>query len=283
MANGSGLVHFTPIPEECATWITSNYVALCGPTVQTVTTGSRIPFGGHTYVELINNYQDTFNGTADVNVLIAYFRNDTISQKVYFYQGLVDSPYLTLDFSVPADGYVTNLTRVNVGGNQRTFWNENCYGSPVPVGYIEGVGPATGMATVPSCTVFDGAPVNEDITLCTTLMCFSVCGQTEYVYDSVAGCDGLLAITPQPAENISFKLFPNPTNEGINLVISEPLASSATFQIFNQLGQLVLVEPLSTGQAAAQFSVSNLVNDIYFWRLIARQQVLNTGKLAVVK
>ncbi len=139
IADSSKLIHFIPIPEECATWTSSlgfNYI--CSSPVK-ITTGSRIPYEGHTYVEMRYSALNPGNSfTSDS--LIGYFRNDTVNAKVYLYSDTGALPFLTYDFSVPAGGFVLYLSQVIVGGQQRTFWDEDCFGGGrFPVAILRGL------------------------------------------------------------------------------------------------------------------------------------------------
>jgi hypothetical protein len=262
VANNSNLIHYTPIPEECASWI---YNSSCQFSPIRITTGNGIAFEGHTYVEMLysaNNYDE--NPTVDS--LLGYFRNDTLNRRVYLYNALDNTPYLTYDFSVPAGGNVWNLSQVRVGGQLRTYWNEDC-SAPIPTGYIEGVGGAAGMGVAYPCAheetnQFFTFPVYD----CGQLTCFSVCGQTLYP-DSGADCSFPLAVNEiNPYEIVNIQ--PNPADK--YLYVEMGAQRDYEFGLFNAIGQEV--DKKRTRQVDI-FDTEKLSNGVYLIEVIDKNSL----------
>jgi hypothetical protein len=53
--------------------------------------------------------------------------------------------------------------------------------------------------------------------------------------------------------------------------------------MLDQLGVAVMSAQLANGQTSAQYSVSNLSNAIYYWRLKDSQRTIKVDKIAVMK
>ena len=78
-------------------------------------------------------------------------------------------------------------------------------------------------------------------------------------------------------------LYPNPTNQLINLSFYAQTNGQVIFEMMDQLGEVVMSEQLNSGQTFAQYSVGNLGNAIYYWRLKDRSRTIKVGKIAVMK
>ena len=79
------------------------------------------------------------------------------------------------------------------------------------------------------------------------------------------------------------KLYPNPTQQLVNLVFSAKTSGVVSFDLFDALGATVMHANLADGENFAQYSISNLANGIYHWRLKDSDRVIKSGKLAIMK
>jgi len=77
------------------------------------------------------------------------------------------------------------------------------------------------------------------------------------------------------AENAGFKIFPNPSNEKINIVLPDSFDSSNAFlQIFNLQGKRIILENLF--HKAHELDISELANGIYILNIYNGQFNFNT-------
>lgn len=259
VADSSALVHFTPVPEECASWIGEG-----GGLIQVVRTGVSLAQNGHKYVELL--LSDA--GTTDS--LIGYFRNDTTNQKVYYYDSYMYPTY-TCDFSKPAGGFVLNIRQVNVGGQLRSFWYEDCvFDAPIGGGYIEGIGPANGFVnsqfTYDYCTYL----------VCGNLTCFSVCGQTLYPYDSTGNC-ALAAISNIEPSSPNIKLYPTPNSGQFNVEVTDQNLQNLHLVVTDITGREIKRCPLNN--QLNNINIESCASGLYIWQVWDGERLVQSGKL----
>ena len=79
------------------------------------------------------------------------------------------------------------------------------------------------------------------------------------------------------------KLYPNPAKQLFNLAYFVKANGMINFEIFDQLGELIIESRLTGGANFAQYSTTNLSNGIYYWRLRDTDRTIKTGKLAIMK
>lgn len=283
IADSSQSVNYIPIPEQCASWVsnsclTTSICNVCYPAPQKVTTGNRIAFMGHTYVELLFTAEEG-NSVFTTDSLIGYFRNDTLNQKAYVYNswmGVQDAlPILIYDFSVPAGGPVISLSQVEVGGQLRTVWNEvnlNTYLGATP-SYIEGVGGVGGIFPF-TCqiTYVEGYP--EYVT--STLTCFSVCGQTLYPYDSTANC-GLAAINNVAPITPQIKVYPTINNGLFNVEVLNQSLQDAQLLITDVTGRQI--KRCAFNSQLNNISIQQYTSGMYIWQVLSHDKLVQAGKL----
>jgi hypothetical protein len=267
IADQDSLISYTPIPEECAQWIT-DYPEM-------IKTGNRIACNGHTYVEMLYSYENYSDSSFVIDSLIGYFRNDTLNRKVYFYDSLDTIPVQTYDFSIAADGYTTQLKRVLVGGQLRTYWYRPCeLGTPIPGGYIEGLGGATGLYQVRSFLLFYA---NDEFIVCSNLVCFSVCGQVLYSDSTHSDCNFPAAIQTIQANNQFIKLYPTISSGQFNVEINDLSVHGLEFSIMDLAGQEV--KRFTLDKSLTSFDISNCAGGMYIWQALSNNKLLQTGKL----
>ena len=92
-----------------------------------------------------------------------------------------------------------------------------------------------------------------------------------------SGCDTLNVATEQAIEHRQIKVFPNPTNDILNIEISENIKGK--YYLYNTVGQVIQETNISTPQI--QISTHNFANGIYFLsvvdangRLVGRKRVV---------
>lgn len=84
-------------------------------------------------------------------------------------------------------------------------------------------------------------------------------------------------------ENSSLMVYPNPaTNQ---LILNYQLASTdfAVFDIYNLIGEKVMMQKLNPNENEKEFSVVQLNSGVYFYKYSINEQIIKTDKLVIVK
>lgn len=80
--------------------------------------------------------------------------------------------------------------------------------------------------------------------------------------------------------------YPNPFNPSTNISFALPKAADVKLEVFNSVGRLVAIlvhEHKQAGRYVLQFNASSLASGLYFYRLIADNQVISTQKMLLIK
>src|SRR5690606_17182618 len=129
------------------------------------------------FVEMLYSLIDFQNEDSVYDLLVGYFRNDTLNQKTELTLSLGSVPFHTYDFTKLIGGVITGISQDTVNNQVRARWHSNCSGGTFN-GYIEGIGGTSGFYPVKSGNINLGQGYH--INLCGDLTCFSVCGETLY-------------------------------------------------------------------------------------------------------
>lgn len=79
------------------------------------------------------------------------------------------------------------------------------------------------------------------------------------------------------------KLFPNPAKEKVVLTWETYLEQNATWELYNQYGQLVFKNSIELSTQEAQIDISSVENGIYFWKLNVKGRIGQSGKLVILR
>jgi hypothetical protein len=287
IANNSGLLHYTPIPEDCAVWTKEALYPPFGGSFklyEQIRTGPKHYQSSHTYVELIYRSYDSYLQTFTNDSLLGYFRNDTLGKKVWFLDSLSGSESLLYDFTLvsgdqipssflPVSKTVT-LSAISIGGQARDEWSYTDITSDYKSynrSYLEGVGSLQGF-------LINKFPVpwgnyTPDIG---TLTSFCVCGRTLYPDTATGQCQLLTGIS-NIAGNQLINLYPNPSTGQVLLSISDASPYNAQLMLSDILGQAVYSSPISSSEST--HDISSLSAGIYTWRLMQNNTIIKTGKI----
>lgn len=244
--NGEQLLSYTPIPEECATWVrTAQADPIDMPHIdffqEKIHTGNKIWHAGHTLVEMIYSYDGYGNGITVSDSLMGYFRNDTAHRLAYLYDK-DKVPFYTYDFNKTIGDSVIDIGTVPVDGEQRTHWMRNC-SSPTFNGYIEGVGGTNGLCPVVTAYYHPYQGASYTVPSCGALTCFSVCGRTLYPHESLADC--MLSTGVEEMEALrSISIYPS-VNDGRFTI--ECKHNGVSFALYNMLGECIKQQGLQNG------------------------------------
>ncbi len=115
------------------------------------------------------------------------------------------------------------------------------------------------------------------------------------IYDGVSGNTGTLiawglnllyaensGVEDRFTEDMTFKLFPNPTKSTINIHLAEGIHSKAVIEIYDINGKLLLVKEISSGTTSIELDVSHLPSGVYGCRLTSGKSS-STKKLMIQK
>jgi len=266
IANGSGFIHYTPIPEDCAYWSYSQYPGPGEPITYQVRTGAKVYSNSHTYVELI--YRSYINNIISSDSTLGYFRNDSAGHKVYFTHTPGSGESLLYDFTLGPSANITNpifssltLDTVEAYGQRRTIWTENTidpFGNSTTSQTIEGVGAAWGLFSTPGTY---SQPYNMSPVFSPVLVSLCTCDSTNPAYGQ---CQLLTSINKIPNTS-SIHLYPNPTSDQLHLSIISMNSSAYQLILTDILGQEVYSS--SIAQSETTHDISGLSSGIYTWRI----------------
>jgi len=91
----------------------------------------------------------------------------------------------------------------------------------------------------------------------------------------------MVAPPVNPVKEITYTLFPNPSNGNFNLQYSQEKAS--TFYFYDALGQLIFSRILEGPSGNINFMKNNLSNGMYYWKVVSYDKVHQNGKLLIIK
>lgn len=77
-----------------------------------------------------------------------------------------------------------------------------------------------------------------------------------------------------------FKLYPNPSNEIINVEMDIRDYQNANILIFNIIGELVKSDKIISGKT--NINISNLKSGTYLYKVIVNDNIIKTDKLIII-
>ncbi|HLP22097.1 MAG TPA: T9SS type A sorting domain-containing protein [Chitinophagales bacterium] len=282
MFTGADLLHYTPIPEECATWISDIHrmYPYPGPNAteilvvqEKITTGNKIPMAGYNFVELIYTGFNYITNDNHIDSLIGYFANDTLNKRVLFRntQGGITTLY---DFTYlngnTINGVPITVSRIPLNDDSITIWT-----SPRN-SYMEGIGGYYGFLKVQYVWESYGGGSTGPYPRYGILRCFSVCGQTIYPSDTTV-CPQVTAVNELSKMPQAFQIAPNPTSNYVVIAIDRNLTGS-TLTITDLTGRRVAETKLTTGNT--QLSTEALPDGLYFVT-VYKDGMISTQKLLI--
>ena len=109
---------------------------------------------------------------------------------------------------------------------------------------------------------------------------FAPCDSTKVLMFNTATED-----SPQDAAHPVVNVYPNPTSQDVNVDIHgiNQSYTQGTWQLHSGTGQVVASYPVLSGHSEYQFSLPDLPNGLYVWRLVLDGRVGQNGKLVVLK
>lgn len=181
---------------------------------------------------------------------------DTLSDTTFFLFG--NNPMVT----------VSSIDSVlNQNGDYLKRWNLQVDGWKEQDWFIEGIGTNKGL-------FHELIPFEWD----SELICYSE--NFLPVYPPGSDCDPTVGIFDQELITLDFICYPNPTNEFINIQISNPQAEKYFVEIYNITGQRIYSEEM---ESSASYSINcvNMKAGIYFIILSSPTEIKTTQKLLI--
>jgi hypothetical protein len=83
--------------------------------------------------------------------------------------------------------------------------------------------------------------------------------------------------------NKTFKVFPNPAKNVITVSSSKIVSESSEWRLFNNIGQMVFTQELSSLSQEHSILLSNVPSGIYYYTINSRAQILQSGKILIIK
>jgi hypothetical protein len=262
-----GQINYRPIPEINATWIQAEFLYSAYSSHEHATITSVVytqsdtlingttyrKFGSHGIADWIDNFgsqQNQTTGTDNIPYPTGYFRQDTLSKKVFIWNSINQIDELLYDFGnltigQPYPETVTNLNYPNLrvmaldsvelmDGNyyQRWVLGTNSSDSGY-VAVIEGLGGTNGFNT-PIYPVFEQS---------SNLLCHKTVTQKKYEnwINSLIPpryseeCSQTLSIDPLVLDKMNLIVYPNPTNSSISIQTDEQIKSIEIYSLDGQL------------------------------------------------
>ena len=81
----------------------------------------------------------------------------------------------------------------------------------------------------------------------------------------------------------AFKVYPNPTNNLLNIEYTIDTESKASISIYNTVGNFVLEKELDTKANKHQLSFKKFNNGIYYYKITVNGKQYDEGKIVVIK
>lgn len=78
-------------------------------------------------------------------------------------------------------------------------------------------------------------------------------------------------------------VVPNPADSRVSILMEPPLAHSAAWSLYDQLGRVVRHEVLPAGHLQMEVDLTGLPDGLYGWKVVGKETALGIGKLLILK
>lgn len=272
---------YRPLPMQNAEWVNWGglYLLSC-PTCTFVnhkyyTDGDTI-INSNTYVKLKKMEIPAINDVSIYPTYTGAIRQDTLNKKIYVVLTDSTTERILYDFSLQVGdtinsvlhdlasdcvGFnvetISSIDSILINGNYHKRFNVQ--GSCNSVSYIEGIGSDYGL-------IFPNRLDEKE----SHLTCTKVNGQTYYP-SNTSQCDLITSIGS--LHNVFVvDIFPNPTADEVNIVLSNKINLSASIIIYNTLGEIIIQEKMSTNEK--KLDISTLPNGLYFLKINSKENTI---------
>lgn len=272
---------YRPLPMQNAEWVNWGglYLLSC-PTCTFVnhkyyTDGDTI-INSNTYVKLKKMEIPAINDVSIYPTYTGAIRQDTLNKKIYVVLTDSTTERILYDFSLQVGdtinsvlhdlasdcvGFnvetISSIDSILINGNYHKRFNVQ--GSCNSVSYIEGIGSDYGL-------IFPNRLDEKE----SHLTCTKVNGQTYYP-SNTSQCDLITSIGS--LHNVFVvDIFPNPTADEVNIVLSNKINLSASIIIYNTFGEIIIQEKMSTNEK--KLDISTLPNGLYFLKINSKENTI---------
>lgn len=83
--------------------------------------------------------------------------------------------------------------------------------------------------------------------------------------------------------NAALLVYPNPATNQLTVNYQIESTDEAVFEVYNSIGEKVMLQKLSAGENEQTFSVVQLNSGVYFYKYSINDQIIKTNKLVIVK
>ena len=101
-----------------------------------------------------------------------------------------------------------------------------------------------------------------------------------YFIDDVTLIDQSTVGVNELSNGSSVSVYPNPANDVLNISL-ETIKENTEIKIYNQLGEIVLTEHLTTQNSS--FKTNHLQSGVYFYTILVGEKNIKTDKIVIIK
>lgn len=274
---------YRPLPMQNAEWIYWGGINLLScPTCTFVyykyyTNGDTI-INTQTYAKIKKTEIPTINDVSIYPTYTGAIRQDTLNKKIYIVLTDSTTERILYDFSLQVGDTVNSVLHdlandclgfgvetislidsILINGNyHRVFYIQGSC-ADMSLSYIEGVGSSYGL-------IFPNRFDEKE----SHLSCTKVNGQAYYP-SSTSSCDLVTSITNLDIE-ISIDIYPNPSNNEINIIIPDAEESTANIiTLFSPLGQILITEKINNKKNI--MDISSLPKGLYVLTISMNEKI----------
>jgi hypothetical protein len=101
--------------------------------------------------------------------------------------------------------------------------------------------------------------------------------------DTIGVYTGIPDNLPGSHPEKSFIVYPNPSEQTAYIMFDKETGEDITFELYNNVGSLVLIKNIPAGTRTTEIPVDNYPNGLYILRLVSHDQLIGIGKLTISK
>ncbi len=94
-------------------------------------------------------------------------------------------------------------------------------------------------------------------------------------------CESLVNTTQPQWFRTQTKVFPNPANQNIRVLLPEFFGKKVSWQLFSSTGEFLMEKVFSPAQMIIDVEIAHLPVGLYFWRVQAKGSTVDSGKLVI--